>query len=474
MSVSDQTSRRVVIIGAGVAGLAAAFRLLQLRPQWHVELIEECDRPGGLATSMRNEEFSADLGPHRVFTELPEIQRLLPELIEPAAMLTVQRRSELLLRGHLYRYPVRATELLRHMGPLRVARLASSALAARFRPKHPDESYEDAMIRAFGRAGYAMLIEPYTRKVWKSDPAALSGEIARVRVSAGSSAKLMRKVLMRKDESAPTALASFAYIRGGVEGLVRSLVHKVEQAGGTIRTRTEATGFRCEAGRIRSIRTPGGEISADCIISTAPVTDLTRLLQECGAAPDAVRAAGGLVYIGLVLVGIILRRKQMSPNSWIYFPEEDLIFNRSYEPKNLDPSMAPPDKTMGVFEVTARWDSDLWKSPDDEIVRRVCDDAVRTGVVRREDIESAFAQRVPHTYPLYTMDFRDRLRAIFGWLRGIPNLVTTGRQGLFNHNNMDHSMLMGIRAAECVEGNDSPAQAWYDNLTQFDNFRIVD
>src|SRR5215207_3311334 len=115
-------SKHVVILGGGVAGLAAAYRLLQLQPGWQVTIVEKADRVGGLAVGWRNDEFAADLGPHRIYTELTEIEALLPELIAKDQMITVQRRSELLLGGHYYRYPVRATELLRVMGPLRMAR----------------------------------------------------------------------------------------------------------------------------------------------------------------------------------------------------------------------------------------------------------------------------------------------------------------------------------------------------------------
>jgi protoporphyrinogen oxidase len=129
---------------------------------------------------------------------------------------------------------------------------------------------------------------------------------------------------------------------------------------------------------------------------------------------------------------------------------------------------------MAVFEVTARWDSDLWGSSDSEIIRKVREDAISTGLVQPDDIADAFAHRVPYTYPLYTSDFTDRLYRVFSALEKIPNLVSTGRQGLFNHNNMDHSMLMGIRAAEYVASEKEVAHRWVSDLDQFSHFRIVD
>jgi protoporphyrinogen oxidase len=366
-----------------------------------------------------------------------------------------------------------------------MARFGFSAIAGKLRGLFAQgRNYEDAMIANFGRAVYQMIVEPYTRKVWKIAPRKLSQEVARVRVSAGNVNRLVKQLLGRGEgrKGTQSALSHFGYIRGGVEGLVKSLESKVLDAGGIIQTRQNVTALKFQDHRISAVSTTQDaheEIQfADYVISTLPITDLVAMLQRDYPDKPAAEAASGLIYIGLVLVALIITRPQFTPNSWIYFPEEQFVFNRSYEPRNFDPSMAPSDRTMVVFEVTSRWDDELWQRSDGELINAVRLDALRTGLVRDEEIEAGFAVRVPHTYPLYTTDYQDRLNTIFGYLRQFPNLVTTGRQGLFNHNNMDHSMLMGIRAAECISEvnrqNGDAASAWYDNLHQFASFRIVD
>jgi len=476
---------RIVILGAGVAGLAAAYRLKQLRPADEVTIVEQADKPGGLARSWKNREFAADLGPHRIYTELPEIEALLPELIARDQMLTVSRRSELYLHGHYFNYPVRAFELLKVLGPIKMSALAFSAIAGKLRGlARKAANYEEAMEAAFGRGVYRMIVQPYTRKVWKIEPERLSEEVARVRVSAGNAAKLIKQLLGKFEgkKGSQSALSSFSYIRGGVEGLVTSLMEKVTRAGTEVVTQCRVSGLNCDHGALTGIQVEGGgttrTIHADYVISTVPVTDLVSMLQPCSENAVAARAAGELVYIGLILVAVVVKRAQFTPNSWIYFPEEKFVFNRSYEPRNFDPSMAPADKTIAVFEVTARWDSELWQQADAEVIRQVRSDVLKTGLLTEQDIDDMFVLRVPHTYPLYTIEFRQQLEEIFQYLRGFANLITTGRQGLFNHNNMDHSMLMGIKAAECLDDAikaGRPAAAnWYDSLGQFSHFRIVD
>lgn len=470
--------KTVAILGGGVAGLAAAYRLQQLQPEWRITVYEKDSRLGGLAVGWRNEQFAADLGPHRIYTELPEIEALLPHLIAQDQMLTVQRRSELLLRGHFYRYPVKPLELLKVMGPMTMARLGASAVLGKIRGlTRQAGNYAEAMVENFGRGVYEMIVEPYTRKVWKIDPAGLSAEVARVRVSAGNVNRLVKQFFGRKEEAKgkQSALNSFSYIRGGVEGLVHSLEQKVREAGAEIVLNAPAVSLHTTQEGIGEITFPESSARPDYVISTLPITDLVKMLH--GSAPDPVSAetAEGLVYIGLVLVALTINRSQFTPNSWIYFPEEHLIFNRSYEPRNFDPAMAPSGQTMVVFEVTSRWNEPPWTLTDDEIIAQVRRDAISTGLLGEEEIAGAFSLRVPHTYPLYTTDYQERLETLYTYLRRFPNLITTGRQGLFNHNNMDHSMLMGIRSAEALhQAPENPAARWYDSLQEFSKFRIVD
>lgn len=475
-------SERVVIIGGGVCGLACAAHLLENEPSCEVTVVEAEEHVGGLASLWRCGPYAADLGPHRIYTELPEIAALLPELIDESRALSVERRSQLLLDRHYYNYPVQARELLRVMGPLKLVYFGMSALLGQIeatvrRPRH----YADAMRQAFGKALYEKIIEPYTYKVWKTPPDELSEEVARVRVSAGNTQRLVRRLLVRGDAAkARTALERFTYIRGGVEGLVDALRQRVLQRGGIIETGLRVTAIHCEGPSVKGLRTCASSdettdsfFEASAVISTMPITDLAALLSSL--PPESRDAAAHLEFVGMVLVGVALAMPRMSPNTWLYFPEEHLVFNRAYEPKNFDPGMAPPDRTLAVFEVTARRDSALWQKNDREIADLVVHDGVEAGLFAQEQVLDVFTRRLPHAYPIYTVNFRKHLSELCRGLASIQNIISTGRQGLFNHNNMDHSMLMGIRAAETfMRHGKQCAAVWYDNLDQFSHFRIVD
>lgn len=474
--------QRVVVIGGGVAGLACAAKLLELEPACEVTVVEAEEELGGLAALWRCGPYAADLGPHRVYTELPEIAALLPQLIASEQTFEVARRSQLYLEGGLYEYPVRAGELLRRMGLVRLGYYGLSALAGQVeslvrQPRH----YAMAMRQAFGPALYRKLIAPYTQKVWKTPPEHLSEEVARVRVSAGNTSKILKRLVgVREKGQGCTALDRFTYIRGGVEGLVRALEGLVMQRGGSVELGSQVKELIFEGPRVKGVRIEaacGGvarEIEASAVISTMPITALVGLAAE--QVPEAAPHAGHLEFVGMILIGVALAKPRMSENCWIYFPEEEIVFNRAYEPKNFDPSMAPSETTMVVFEVTARHGSPLWRMPDAELGRLVVHDAAQAGLFRAHEVTNVFTRRLPYAYPIYTVDYRRHLVAVCRALQRIENLLTTGRQGLFNHNNMDHSMLMGIRAAECLaeQGVAQAATHWYSHLDQFAHFRIVD
>lgn len=475
--------RHIAVLGGGVAGLAAAWRLLQLKPHWQVTILEEAEHLGGLAAAWKLGKFSADLGPHRIYTELPEIKALLPELINPEESLTVKRQSQILIDGRYYQYPVQPKELLRHMGPVRVAEFGAGVATGKIQgllSRHVAD-YRQAMIQAFGSGAYKYIIGPYTEKVWKIRPEELSPDVARVRVSAGNASRLMSQWFTRqKAEARPTSLKEFTYIRGGVQGLVDSLRQKVENAGGSIRTGCIVAGLQGESGHVSSVVTHqcAPPVPVDGVISTVPLPDLVEMVSNgkvsTGDSAGALETAEQLEYIGLILVAVMVNKPQVTPNSWIYFPEDKYVFNRAYEPGNFDPSMKPAGQSMLVLEVTARWDSDLWKRRNADISEQVTRDGIAAGLFTQEDVIDAAALRVPHAYPLYTRDYRVKLQRLFDYLRPVKNLVSTGRQGLFNHNNMDHSILMGLRSAETLAENLNGANMWYSNLDQFSHFRIVD
>lgn len=478
----------VVIIGAGVCGLAVAMRLLERRPGLDVTILEGEREAGGLARSLTLDGLVSDLGPHRLFTELDDVKALLDELAGPD-LAKVERRSRMWLRGRWIEYPPKPLEVIGALGPVTVGMAGVSWAMEKVAAVMPRagrvDHFENAMTAAFGGTLYRAIVRDYTRKVWKCDPRKLHGDIARARVSAGGLARMVKRVLGGDREGTQTALKHFYMLPGGAAGLVERL-----------RARVEALGARVVLGaRVGDLTQRGGDswlvnfthhgeslrMDADRVVSTIPLKALAGMMlahKPHGAAADARR---GLRCIGNFLVTLATTRPRVSDCQWHYFPGADTIFNRGYEPGNFHPSLGATSDARGgrsllMLEVTALPGTPLWKITDGELIARCLDDLEPLGMVARREVAASSVHRIADCYPLYDMDYRRRTGSVLKYLAGFAGLVSTGRQGLFLHNNMDHSIHMGFRAAEALLGEsaaDAP-RVHYDELDRFRQFRIVD
>lgn len=473
--------RHVVILGAGVCGLAAAERLLAAGKNAPRVTLLECEpEPGGLARSVSVNGQVADLGPHRIFTELPDVQAFLKDLAG-LDLVTVRRESTMFLQRTWITYPPKPLEILALLGPVKLASSVVSWFLTRNRPQGEHATFEDVMVRAFGRELYDFLIGPYTAKVWKADPAKLHGDIARVRVSAGGFDRMLRKALGTKEkEGEITAVQRFYYLPGGVESLVRKLRTRIEGAGAQLRTRATVTAIAAETGgrhRITLCDADGRteHLDADAVISTIPLTDLLAMLLPHVPDEAVTMHRARVRFLHNTLVCVVVNRPRVSGAQWIYFPSGDTIFNRAFEPKNFHRSMGPQGEAMLVVECTGHSGDAVDSMPAELLAARVREDLVKTGLVRDDEIIATHVHRIPNTYPVYDLEYRERLDALMEYLKAFPRIVSTGRQGLLLHNNMDHSMHMGFRAANAVRDHpDAPAPVHYGEVPRFRTFRIVD
>ena len=478
--------KRVVILGAGVAGLAAADRLLELGG-CDVTMFEAEPGVGGLAATVVRDGVATDLGPHRIHTELSEVRALLPDLVGDR-LLRVRRSSRMLLDGHWIAYPLRAGQILKTLGFGTVLRFGTSMLAARasgffarqagslFYRRRASATFEDAMKRAFGAAAYRKVFGPYARKVWRVEPSQLSAEIVRVRLPQRRIGAIFGRALRRGLFRSAGPLREFLYVRGGIGQLCERLSDRIRQRGGRITLQSPVVEMKIGSTGVCAVaaRQSGKTIwlDVDAVISTVPLPVLGAMMPVGEAA---VRAAlSSLEYLSIILVVLVAAKERIGPDQWLYFPQESPLPTRACEPRNFDSSLAPPGQTCLCCEITARRSESLWNTPDDKLAEQVEHEMAATGLFARQEIISRFVVRKDWAYPIYHLGFEKTLATIWPFLARIPNLVSVGRQGLFNHNNIDHSLVMGRRAAEAVATSPSAAHQWYDSLFQFAHFRILD
>jgi protoporphyrinogen oxidase len=478
-------SERVLILGAGLCGLAAAWQLLEGDPTLDVTLVEQEPEAGGLARSITLNGQVADMGPHRIFTELPEVKEFLKDLAGDEMELVV-RKSQMWLQGGWIEYPPKPLEVMRHLG---VGTLAGAGLSfatnkakALLSPKNTDnESFESIMTEAFGPDLYQLLIGSYARKTWKVPPSQIHGDIARVRVSAGGLDQMIKKLLFGEKPDQITSVKKFHYLPGGVVRLVDKLREGVLSRGGKIelvRQVVDVKEFRTGHLQVLATNKDNGEqevFHGEKVLSTIPVCDLLGMLLAHQADEKVRQAKDAMRYIANFLVCLVIDRPQVSENQWLYFPEKDTVFNRGYEPKNFHSSMGTADQSMIMLEITCHPGDEIWNKSDKQLINATVKGLEKTGLISRKEVASSLVHRIPFTYPLYDLEYKDRMNLILRYLEQFKNLASIGRQGLFLHNNMDHSIQMGFDAGRAILSQPkSLAKSIYHNVDRYQSFRIVD
>ncbi len=472
--------RRALILGSGVCGLAAGLRIRELSPDTDITMLEAEDRVGGLARSLTVGGLVADMGPHRIHTELPDVQEFLKDIAGPE-LIQVERRSRMWIRNRWIEYPPQPLEALKVFGPFTLAKALASWGMGRvgriLSSKEPKDNFESVMTGAFGSELYRLIVMDYTRKVWKIPPRGIHGDIARVRVSAGGLDKMIKRVLGGEKEGEETALKKFYYIPGGVENLAKRMEDRLRGDGTGIRTGARVQKLERTDNQTWRVKSDSGEtFEADALISTVPLPDLVEWLQEVTPHRESLRHSREMKFIANFLVCVVVDRPSVTNCQWLYFPGRDTVFNRGYEPGNFSETMAAQGRSMILLEITCHRGDRIWERTDEELVKATVRGLERVGLVQRSEVRETLVHRIPHTYPLYDLGYRERVRSVLDYVARFPGLVSTGRQGLFLHNNMDHSIHMGFKAAEAVmsETADKPGEDFYGQISRFQQFRIVD
>ncbi|MFB3895297.1 MAG: FAD-dependent oxidoreductase [bacterium] len=470
---------KVTIIGAGLAGLASGYELVQHNIP--VELIESESGVGGLAASVHHNGYTFDLGPHRIYSEYPEIIQFLKDLCKDE-LVTVDRHSRIRLHNRYFQYPLQSKELMLHLSPLLPVKFLASYFLTNLKDwfsVRDDLSYAGWISHRFGKAMSSFFFEPYAQKVWGTPAGELSSDIAKQRLAQENLMATIKDIFRgHKKEAVKTAVPTFLYPKNGIGTISDKLADYIRYQKSQILNNQVVIGFRKSSNRIEKIiiedKTDNSkrEIEVDSIISTIPLPILVPLLTEDEKLRTICRS---LKFQNIILVCLMFKKDRVTDDTWLYFPEKQYPFTRMYEPKNFYTGLCPEGKSSLGIEITCGADSSVWSEPDNEIYQNLVPLLKQVELIdNEEEIEDYLMVRIPNAYPIYDLAYEMKLNKLFEFLGQFQNLITTGRQGLFHHNNLDHSLLMGNAAAKYIVSKKSGSIGWYQELYQFDKFRVLD
>lgn len=431
---------KTVIVGAGVAGLTLAYQLS--RAGREVVLVEREGAVGGLARSFKYDGFTFDVGPHRFHTDLPQVMDFIHEILEDD-YLSIERRSGVWMFGRYFDWPLSPSSLLGMPLPV----LCSVGADFLRRSAQAEGNFEDYIIGKYGRTLYEIFFKPYTEKFIGLPCPEVSSDWAVTGIDRAVIDKNLRLndlSSLAKSLFASSPPLQFVYPQsGGISVFAEKISRKILANGGRILTGTEVTGIVRTGNRINKVMVSGEEHECDLLVWTASPDDLFRLLGYGGT---------GLSYLSLLLYNYRLDAPPCIDYQWCYFGSADIPFNRVSVPVHFNPALAPAGKSGICVEVTCRKGDRAWKVPGemDPAIRKAL---AATGVIRDGDeISGLSVERIADAYPVYDLDYPDKVRKVEEHLKQWGNIKLLGRTGTFWYNNMDHSIGSALDLCRNISG----------------------
>jgi protoporphyrinogen oxidase len=446
---------RIVVVGAGPAGLTAAFLLAEAG--YHVTVLEADNIVGGISRTAQYKGFRFDIGGHRFFTKIKPVEDLWNEILGDD-FISVPRMSRIHYDGRYFDYPLKAFNALSGLGIINATRIVWSYLQARLHPSPDEDNFEQWVTNRFGQRLYEIFFKTYTEKVWGIPCTEIRAEWAAQRIQGLSLARaiLHATAIQRRGTAIKSLIDEFRYPRLGPGQMWEACRDRIVGMGGEVLLNHYVTQITCCDGQVTAVvaNTPDGSrtFAADHVISTTDIRSLVRAISPAPA--PAVRAgAEGLRYRDFLVVALILDTPKLFPDNWIYIHTPGVKVGRIQNFNNWSAAMVPePGRTCLGMEYFCFEGDGLWDASDAELIELATGELVQLGLAPAGLVRDGTVIRMPKAYPIYDAAYRNHLDAVREGIDPIPNLHTVGRNGMHKYNNQDHSMLTAMMAVWNMQG----------------------
>jgi protoporphyrinogen oxidase len=446
---------RVLIAGAGPAGLTAAYELCR---RGAAPIVLERDSiVGGIARTEQFQGYRFDIGGHRFFTKLPEISRIWDEVLGDK-FLRVSRLSRIYYNGKFFFYPLKLGNVIHGLGVWNSFLIFLSFLHALISPYPEEKNLEEWVSNRFGKRLYRTFFKTYTEKVWGMPCTSIRAEWAAQRIKGLSLRTAVQNALFgNRNGRIKSLIEEFLYPERGPGMMWEAFQDLINRRGGQVLVRHQVFKILRTEDHIGAFVVTGPEgrheaMAGTHFISSAPVSEVIAQLDP-PPPEEVLRAAAGLKYRDFLTVCLVVDHPDLFPDNWIYIHSPEVRMGRLQNFKNWSRHMIPDaGKTSLGVEYFVNENDDLWSMPDQDLIALASAESQRIGLTRGAAIETGAVFRQKKAYPVYDETYGERLAVIESFLRGFKNLQMIGRNGLHKYNNQDHSMMTGILAVENLYG----------------------
>ena len=459
--------KRYVIVGGGAAGLTLAYYLC--KAGMPVTVVEREAEVGGLSRSFHYGDWCFDIGPHRFFSQNPQVNRFLRE-IHGDQFAVIPRFSLVYFMGHYHDWPLRLETIFKL--PFRVA--CSAGIDMLFKTKRSggdDASFETYVLRRYGRTLYNTFFKEYTEKFVGIPAATIHRNWAQAGIeratidntaSTASLFDIFKLMLLPKK-----AELNFLYpLKGGICAFWENCRNKIEALGGEILTNCEVSDIKLGQDShghpvVEAVDTTRGPLECQELAWGASINTLANQLELSPTTLD---------YRAQIICNIELSRPPLQNSQWCYYGAKDLLFSRTSNPANFSSNSVPSGKGALCVELTCQYQDALWDDPQ-KMQPRLLKELKEVGAIDEGcEVENCHMEKIREAYPIYSLDYIDRLNKFIGECGRFDNLSLLGRTGRFWYNNLDHSIENSLSTTlEYLKksGNDSAqAQAVLHELEQ--------
>lgn len=456
----EQKTLPVVVIGAGPAGLTAAYEL-QKRSTGHRPLVfEASDMVGGIARTETSNGYRFDIGGHRFFTKVREVEDMWHEILGDD-FITVQRLSRIYYKDRFYDYPLRLFNALTNIGPYETYRIIGSYIKWKLRPKSQEDTFEEWVINRFGGRLYMHFFRSYTQKVWGIPPSQIRADWAAQRIKNLSLPKAVWNAISGANDTA-SLIEEFQYPRLGPGMMWEKTRDLVREKGGLVQMRSEVVKVNRDDMKVTSIdirkwsedgKVEGTErVEGTEFINSMAVRDLIHAFDP-PPPQHVIDAANRLKYRDFLIVTLILDHADPFPDNWIYVHSPKVKVGRIQNFRAWSAEMLPRQDTASIgMEYFCQHGDDLWETSDEDLRTLAGNELEQLGLAKSEHVIGAAIIRQPKAYPVYDGEYKEALDTVSDWLKKLENFQTVGRNGLHRYNNQDHSMLTAMYAARNLLG----------------------